>query len=287
MNTLHQQAPAQVAGAGLGLRRGMLPMLQNLDDDAVDFFEVAPENWIGVGGRFAYQLRQFTERFDFLCHGLSLSIASPAPLDLGFLSQVKDFLDTHKVKYFSEHLSYCSDDKGHLYDLMPIPFTPEAVSYVAQRIRQVQDVLQRPLAIENVSAYAAPGQQMTEVEFVNAVLNEADCTLLLDVNNVFVNSVNFSFDPFDYLDKIDHQKAAYLHVAGHYVEAPDIRVDTHGSEVIQPVWELLTYAYNKTGPLPTLLERDFNFPPLPELLSEINQIRHLQQAANEPKAVSS
>ena len=265
--------------AGLGLRRGMLPMFDELQDGDLDFMEIAPENWIGVGGRFGRQFRALTERFPFLCHGLSLSVGGPAPLDQSFLQQLKGFLSQHNISYYSEHLSYCSDDKGHLYDLMPIPFTQEAVVYVSNRIRQVQDTLERQIAIENVSFYAAPGMQMSEVEFINAVLAEADCTLLLDVNNIYVNSVNFNYDPSEYLDLLDVEKTSYLHVAGHYVEAPDLRVDTHGSSVIEPVWQLLKKAYGLIGPLPTLLERDFNFPPLSSLLSEVNRIRHMQSVA--------
>ena len=275
---MSHSAVASIHGAGLGLRRGMLPMLGPLQDRDVDFMEVAPENWIGVGGRFGRQFRALTERFDFVCHGLSLSIGSPAPLDVAFIQQIKHFLDVHDIKYFSEHLSYCSDDKGHLYDLMPIPFTADAVSYVASRIRQVQDILERPLAIENVSFYAAPGQEMSEIEFVNAVLAESDCTLLLDVNNIYVNSINFRYDPYEFLHALDLSRAAYIHVAGHYEEADDLRVDTHGSDVIDPVWDLLAEAYRCVGPLPTLLERDFNFPPLARLLDEISHIRRLQTA---------
>ena len=278
MSNLSTSAITTIHGAGVGLRRGMLPMLGPLQDTDVDFMEVAPENWIGVGGRFGRHFRALTERFNFVCHGLSLSIGSPAPLDVAFVQQIKQFLDTHDIKYFSEHLSYCSDDKGHLYDLMPIPFTPEAVSYVAKRINQVQDILERPLAIENVSFYAAPGQEMSEIEFVNAVLQEADCTLLLDVNNIYVNSINFRYDPYEFLHALDLSRAAYIHVAGHYEEADDLRVDTHGSDVIDPVWDLLAEAYRCTGPLPTLLERDFNFPPLDELLGEVAHIRRLQEA---------
>lgn len=279
------QVQAAIHGAGIGLRRGMLPMLDDLNDQDVDFMEVAPENWIGVGGRYGRQFRALTERFDFICHGLSLSIGSPAPLDVAFVQQVKHFLDTHNILYFSEHLSYCSDDKGHLYDLMPIPFTEEAVTYVARRIQQVQDILERPLAIENVSFYAAPGQQMAEIDFVNAVLSEAQCTLLLDVNNIFVNSVNFRYDPYEFLHKLDLSRVAYIHVAGHYEEADDLRVDTHGSAVIDPVWDLLASAYSVLGPTPTLLERDFNFPPLPELLAEVGHIRQLQAQTDGQQAV--
>ncbi len=253
--------------------------LATLEGSAVDFMEVAPENWIGVGGRFGRQFRALAERFPLVCHGLSLSLGGPAPLDVALLRSVRDFLDSHRVRCYTEHLSYCSDDKGHLYDLMPIPFTEEAVHYVAGRIRQTQDILGRRIGIEHVSYYAAPGQRLSEVDFINAVLAEADCDLLLDVNNVYVNGINFDYDPYQFLCDIDGARTLYVHVAGHYVEAEDLRVDTHGAAVVDPVWDLLAAAYRQWGVLPTLLERDFNFPPLEELLGEIEHIRRLQQAA--------
>ncbi|MEM8767396.1 MAG: DUF692 domain-containing protein [Pseudomonadota bacterium] len=267
-----------VNGAGLGLRRGLLPELLEVDDGVIDFLELAPENWIGVGGRFGRQFRSLAERFPLVCHGLSLSIGSPAPVDRAFLADVKTFLDEHNVRCYSEHLSFCSDDKGHLYDLMPIPFTEEAVNYVAGRIREVQDFLERQLVIEHISYYAAPGQALSELEFLNAVLEEADCGLLLDVNNIYVNSINFRYDPEAFLRGIDGRRIAYVHIAGHYVEAEDLRVDTHGSNVIKPVWDLLELAYEQWGVAPTLLERDFNFPPMDELLAEVAHIRSLQGA---------
>lgn len=254
-------------------------MLNELADTDVDFLEVAPENWIGVGGRFGRQLRSYTERFPLFCHGLSLSLGSPAAIDRSFVGDVKAFLDEFNVSFYSEHLSWCSDDKGHLYDLMPIPFTEEAVSYVAGRIRRIQDQLERTLIIENVSYYAAPAQAMREVDFINAVLAEADCELLLDVNNIYVNSVNFGYDAEAFIAELDLSRVAYLHVAGHFEEAADLRVDTHGSDVIEPVWRLLESAYAKVGPRPTLLERDFNFPSLEELLSEVGRIRTMQAAS--------
>lgn len=267
-----------VSGAGLGLRRSLLPDLADMDDGAIDFMEVAPENWIGVGGRFGRQFRAISERFPLVCHGLSLSIGSPASLDYQFLKDVKSFLDLHGIDCYTEHLSYCSDDKGHLYDLMPIPFTDEAVTYVSARIREVQDVLERRIGIEHVSYYAAPGQVLSELEFINAVLREADCDLLLDVNNIYVNSVNFAYDPLAFLHGIDGDRTVYIHIAGHYVEAEDLRVDTHGSAVIEPVWQLLDAAYQRWGVRPTLLERDFNFPPMSELLEEVGRIRMAQAA---------
>ena len=265
-----------VAGAGLGLRRTLMGPLRENPPDNVDFFEVAPENWIGIGGKMGKDLRYFTERYPFVAHGLSLSIGSPAPLDETFLQRVKRLLDEHDFRFYTEHLSYCSDD-GHLYDLMPIPFTEEAVHYVAERIRRVQDILERRIAMENVSYYAAPGKQMEEIDFVNAVLTEADCDLLLDVNNIYVNSINHRYDAETFLKALPAERVVYFHMAGHYDEADDLKIDTHGAPVINPVWTLLETAYENFGVVPTLLERDFNIPPLPELLSEVGHIATLQE----------
>ena len=268
-----------IEGAGLGLRRGLFRALREHDDlisNSVDFWEVAPENWIGVGGRFGREFRKYTERYPVVCHGLSLSIGGPAPLDLDFLSSVRDFLTEHNIPLYSDHLSACSDH-GHLYDLMPIPFTEDAVRYVASRIRKVQEVLDRKIAVEHVSYYAAPGQELSESEFINAVIDEADCNLLLDVNNAYVNSVNFQYDPYEFIDSLPISRVTYIHIAGHYEEADDLRIDTHAATVIDKVWSLLEYVYQRYGSIPTLLERDFNFPTIPELVEEVTQIRQYQQ----------
>ena len=272
---MHQQYP--VHGAGLGLRRSLLNSLMENPPD-VDFMEVAPENWINVGGALGRKFRFFTERYPFVTHGLSLSLGSPAPLDEDFLRQVKKFLDTHGIRFYTEHLSYCGDD-GHLYDLMPIPFTEEAVEYVADRIKRTQEILDRPIAVENVSYYAAPGQELEEIEFVKAVLEKADCGLLLDVNNIYVNSINHRYDAEEFLRALPAERVVYFHVAGHYVEAEDLRVDTHGADVCDPVWQLLEKAYDHCGVVPTLLERDFNIPPVPKLMEEIQVIRDRQDKA--------
>jgi uncharacterized protein (UPF0276 family) len=190
---------------------------------------------------------------------------------------IKQFMAEHQIKLYSEHLSYCSHN-GHLYDLMPIPFTEEAVRHVAGRIRRVQELLERRIAIENVSYYAAPGQEMAEIDFFNAVVQEADCDILLDINNIYVNSVNHGYDPEAFLRAVPGQRIAYAHIAGHYVEAEDFLVDTHGAEVIDPVWKLLGKAYELYGVFPTLLERDFNLPPLAELLREVETIKAIQDA---------
>ena len=278
METINHISMNGVQGAGLGLRRTFMDELLSVENAPVDFLEVAPENWLEMGGRLGKKLRAFTERFPMLCHGLSLSIGGPTSLDDDFVKRIKTFLDTHQVRLYSEHLSYCSDD-GHLYDLMPIPFTEEAVHYVANRIRRVQDILQRRLIIENVSYYAAPGQELDELTFVNAILAEADCDLLLDINNVYVNSINHRYSAKAYIDAIDSKRIAYMHIAGHDNEAADLIVDTHGADVIEPVWDLLAYCYQQHGIKPTLLERDFNIPDLQTLFAEVEQIRGYQDDA--------
>jgi uncharacterized protein len=274
------EASRELRGAGLGLRRTLLGPLQSMDQGSVDFLEVAPENWIGIGGRFNRQFRELAERYPIALHGLSLDIGGPDPIDTDLVRSVKSLISEIDAPLYSEHLTYCAA-QGHLYDLLPIPFTEEAVHHVADRVRQVQDILGQPIVLENASYYAQPHADMTEAEFVGAVLSESDSGLLLDVNNIYVNSINHCYDPLEYLDALPLERVHYIHVAGHYDEAPDLKVDTHGSDVIDPVWALLTQAYQRLGPVPTLLERDFNIPPLAELLQEVEQVRQLQTAVGE------
>lgn len=265
-------------GAGLGFRRELIPALKTRVPDAIDFFELAPENWIDMGGAYGRDLRGFTERYPFVCHGLSLSIGGPTPMDEMLLRKTRQFMDAHGMQLYTEHLSYCSDD-GHLYDLLPIPFTEEAVNYVAARIRRAQDILERRIAIENASYYTpSPIAEMDEIAFIHAVLETADCDLHLDVNNVYVNSVNHRYDPLEFIRALPTERIVYMHMAGHYNEAADLIVDTHGADVIDPVWSLLDATYRIHGVAPTLLERDFNIPPLAELAREVERIAHIQSA---------
>jgi len=268
-----------VQHTGLGLRRSFLTEIIKTPPKNVSFYEVAPENWMTIGGKLGKQFRAMTEQFDFVCHGLSLSIGSSDPLDETFVTAIKHFMQKHQIKFYSEHLSYCSH-QGHLYDLMPIPFTSEAATHVAKRIQRVQDILEQKIAIENVSYYAAPGQEMSEIDFFNAVIDEADCDVLIDINNIYVNSVNHGYDAETFLRAIPAEKIAYAHIAGHYVEADDFLVDTHGADVIDPVWNLLAKAYELYGVFPTLLERDFNIPSLEVLLKEVDTIQSIQKAWN-------
>ncbi len=280
MNDQGHSKPGQypVQGAGLGLRRPIADQLMANPPEDVDFMEVAPENWIHVGGKLGKKLRFFTERYPFVIHGLSLSIGAPSPLNEQLVRDVKEFMAEHNIRLYSEHLSSCGDD-GQLYDLMPIPFTEEAVKHVAARVRRVQDILEQRMALENVSFYAPVDSSMTERDFLLAVLEEADCDLMLDINNIVVNSINHKYDASEFLRAMPAERIRYFHLAGHFVEDEDLRIDTHGTPVDDEAWALLQDAYALFGPVPTLLERDFNFPPMDELLGEVRRIKELQLAS--------
>ncbi|MFH1495320.1 MAG: DUF692 domain-containing protein [Pseudomonadota bacterium] len=269
------------SGAGLGFRRELIGPLMTGVPEAIRFFELAPENWAGTGGRSAKQLRHFTERHPFVCHGLSLSLGGPGPLDEALLHRIKAFMTEHGIALYTEHLSWCADD-SHLYDLLPIPFTGDAVRWTAERIKRAQDILEMRIGIENASYYIAPpGAEMSETEFISAIIDEADCALHLDVNNIYVNSRNFGFDAIEFMTALPLERTCYVHVAGHHVEPDGLIIDTHGAEVIDPVWSLLEAAYQHIGgDIPTCLERDFNLPDLGLLTTEVEQIARLQ--ANAP-----
>ena len=268
------------AGAGLGWRRELIAPLAAGVPEVIDFFELAPENWAGAGGSSARTLRAYTERYPFVCHGLSLSLGGPGPLDEAWLRRIKAFMREHGMTLFTEHLSWCADER-QLYDLLPIPQTEEAVRWTAARIRRAQDILELRIGIENASTYVAPpGAELSEAEFITAVVQEADCLLHLDVNNIYVNSRNHGFDAHQFLQALPLERTCYVHVAGHYVEPDGLIIDTHGADVIDPVWALLEAAYARIGgAVPTCLERDFNLPALPVLAAEVAQIARLQAAA--------
>lgn len=273
-----RQLPPQIEGVGLGLRRDFIDEVLLAEQPlAVDFFEVAPENWVKLGGAYGKKLRTLTEQYPFVCHGLSLNLGGFSPLDVDYIKQLKAFFKTHQVRYFTEHLSYCGD-QGHLYDLMPIPFTEEAVHHVAERIRITQDILEQEIGIENISFYAQQSNELTEAEFVNAVVETADCGLLFDVNNTYVNAINHRYDAKAFMHSMPSDRMRYFHMAGHFDEADDLKIDTHGADVKKAVWDLLDATYQQHGLVPTLLERDFNIPPIQELMLEVEQIRAAQKA---------
>ena len=300
-------------GAGLGYRRDLADDFLNLSsNNAIQFMEVAPENWVKMGGAARYKFDQAAERYPLAVHGLSLSLGGQAPLDRELLKNTKALMTQYNSTFFSEHLSYC-ECEGHLYDLLPMPFTEEAVKHVAQRIRYVQDFLGLQISLENTSYYLhSPTSTMNEVEFLNAIAQEADCGIHLDVNNIYVNGVNHGLlDPYVFLDQVDMKRVNYIHIAGHYEEhsaaqvvedlegesfnkikgayrhLPELLIDTHGEAVKGTVWDLLEYAYQRLPVIPpTLLERDFNFPPFAELYAEVEHIAQLQQKYAQKEVIS-
>lgn len=266
-----------LSGVGLGLRSEFLSsFLHHPRKNEVNFLEVAPENWIKTNIKKKAELKKFTETYPLVCHGLSLSIGDLKPLDLKFLDQLKQFFDHYNVQIYSEHLSYCGDESGHLYDLMPLPFTQGMINYLIPRIQKVQEIIHRPLVLENVSYYLSIKPEMTEIEFLLSILNQSGALLLLDVNNVYVNSINHHYDPYEFIDQIPTEKIAYIHIAGHYRESENLIIDTHGADIIDPVWDLLSFTYQRHGIFPTLLERDFNIPELDELFLETAKIKQYQ-----------
>lgn len=283
--TRHDE-PASLAGAGLGLRRGYLQELVDLPAGRIDFLELAPENWIGVGGRLGRAFASLAERYPLALHGLSLDIGGSDPLDRELLAGVRRLMDRYPVALYSEHLSFCAHE-GHLYDLLPLPFTEAAVRHVAERVGIVQDIIGKPLVLENASYYApaADGEGMDEADFIAEVAERSGCELLLDVNNVYVNSINHGYDARAFIERLPLARVRYLHLAGHYDEADDLKIDTHGMPVVEPVWDLLASVYARLGAVPTLLERDVNLPPLATLLDEVARVRALQ--ADAPAALAS
>jgi uncharacterized protein (UPF0276 family) len=271
------------AMVGIGFRKDFADEFLSANTLRPSFIEVAPENWIGIGGYWKKQFRKALEKYPLYTHGLSLSIGSPDELDIPFLKKVKQFLAETGARIYSEHLSYSKCDNAHLYDLLPIPFTQDAVKHVAGRIRTVQELLERKLAIEIVSYYTPVAPELTEIEFINAVLETADCDLLLDVNNIYVNAFNHGYEARAFIDRLPLERVAYIHMAGHEQVAPDLIIDTHGEAIIDPVYDLFTYAMQKLQrDVPVLLERDFNIPELQDLQTELERLQGIKQQCLNP-----
>ena len=258
---------------GLGYRRDFADEFFEKNLIKPDFIEFAPENWMNIGGYWKKELDRIAEQFPIVCHGLSLSIGSPDPLDMDFLKSLKQFLDRYDVKIYSEHLSFSKCDNAHLYDLLPIPFRKDAVKHVSERIKMVQDYLERPFVMENVSYYTPVAAEMDEVSFISEIVELSNCQLLLDVNNVYVNAFNHQYDPKQFIEQLPLNNVAYIHMAGHEQVAPDLIIDTHGQPIIDPVYDLFEWTIAKINPVPVLLERDFNIPEMDELNQEMNRLR--------------
>lgn len=258
---------------GLGFRRDIADDILSLTGiEKPAFVEFAPENWMNLGGYWGKKLKETSEKYSITTHGLSLSIGSPDPLNWDFIKQVKTFLDEYSIEIYSEHLSYSQSQNAHLYDLLPIPFREDAIKHIVQRIKEVQDFLERPLVIENVSYYTPIAAEMSEHQFISAIVNESNCNLLLDINNVYVNSFNHQYNAKDFISNLPLDKVAYIHMAGHEQVEEDLIIDTHGQPIIDKVFELFEWTLPKLKQVPILLERDFNFPEMQEIQAELTQL---------------
>ena len=273
--------PQSPTGVGLGLRGAFLRDVVRGDaDDKVAFLEVAPENYMHRGGRSPKRLATLAERFPIITHGLMMSLGGTDPFDDAYMAELKAFLDRYDPPWHSDHICWSGMDGAVLHDLLPIPFTTETAKRVAGRIREAADRLERPMAIENISWYLQLGKStLDEAAFITEVLERADCGLLLDVNNVFVNATNHGFDAQAWVDAVPLERVVQLHIAGHEPWDETLLVDTHGAEVRDEVRALLSYVIERTGPKPVLLERDSNIPPLSELLDEAASLQAVYDAA--------
>lgn len=258
---------------GIGFRRDFSEELLNGSALNPDFIEFAPENWLEMGGHWGRTVKKAVDKYPVICHGLSLSIGSPDELDWDFIRKLKGFLDDFGVDIYSEHLSFASCSNAHLYDLLPVPFRDDAIKHVAKRIREVQDFLERRIAIENVSYYTPVAAEMDEASFVKSVVEEADCDMLLDVNNVYVNAFNHNYDAKEFIRKLPLERVKYIHMAGHEQVEPDLIIDTHGQPIIDKVYELFDWTIQKLDPVPVLLERDYNYDDMAQLQQELQVLK--------------
>lgn len=273
----------KLQGFGLGLRTPHYEALQN-EPHAVDWLEIITENYLGPGGKPLHYLERMRERFPLVMHGVSLSIGGTDPLDLEYLSQVRNLAARIEPHWISDHLCWTGIDGYNLHDLLPLPYTEEALASVAARVGQVQDALGRQILLENVSSYLSfQASELTEWDFLSEVARRADCAILLDINNIYVSGVNHGFDPLVYLQAIPKERVRQFHLAGHSDMGGHL-IDTHDHPIAEPVWDLYGAAVAQFGMVPTMIERDDNIPELGELVAELQIARalagrHLQQAA--------
>jgi len=265
-------------GVGLGLRREMAnETFENRN--SLDFLELVPENYMGLGGAARNRLDTARSSFPLVTHGINLSLGSTDELSNDYVRALKKLLDLIDAPWWSDHLCFASIDGVYMHDLLPLPFSREAVRHVAKRAKLVQEKIGRPFLFENISFYMnMPGAELTEAQFISEVLEQSDCGLLLDVNNVFVNSLNHGYDPFEFLSQIPLDRTVQIHIAGHW-HGPDKIIDTHGAAVEEPVYQLLKYVLERTQVNAVMLERDQNFPDFAEILHETGRIREIVKAA--------
>jgi uncharacterized protein (UPF0276 family) len=264
-----------VTGFGLGLRTEHYAAFTE-PQTGVDWLEVISENYLVPGGKPLHHLDRIRRDVPMVMHGVSMSIGSTDPLDLAYLRELKALADRIEPAWISDHLCWTGVDHHNLHDLLPLPYTEAALRHVVQRVQQVQDLLGRRLLLENVSSYVSfAGDEMSEWQFIAELAQRADCELLLDVNNVYVSSVNHGFDAKAFIDAMPRERVRQIHLAGHEDHGSYL-VDTHDHPVCEAVWSLYAYTVQRLGPVPTMIERDDHIPPLPELLAELDQARAIQ-----------
>ena len=287
METGRPSCGSEASGIGLGLRHALSRELFELERSPIRWLEIHPENYLDRGGRYETMLATARARYPLLTHGLTMAFGSIAPFDATYLRELRALLEDLEVPWQSDHLCFAGVDGMFAHDLLPLPWSRECIDVVVDRVRQAQDALGLPIAIEHISYYAeAPGGTMGELEHLVEILERADAKLLLDVNNVFVNSQNHGFDPRRFIDALPLERVVQLHVAGHLVCADGLRIDTHAEPVCEEVFELFEYTMRRLArPLPVLLERDDNYPALAELLREVERLDAIYTRALTREAV--
>lgn len=272
-NFIKEKSRLPVLGVGLGYRTAIAE--QTLEHrDQIDFLEVISEHYTTAGPLKMKEI-ETAEKFQIIPHGVELSIGSTDEIDDQYLKNLKQFIELINAPWWSDHLSFTGADHAHLNNLIPLPFSKEAVDHVVRRARKVQEYIGVPFLLENITAYLrTPGGEMSEAQFISEILEQADCGMLLDVNNVYVNSLNYNFDPFDFIDQIPLDRVVQIHIAGHR-KTREIVLDTHGAQISKPVYDLLAYVLKKTKVHAVLLERDQYFPKFDSLLRELQNIRDI------------
>lgn len=272
--TAHRASPH--LPVGLGFRRDLADALFAAPVGGFDFVELAPENYLGFGGRRRRILARAQDRWPILAHGLALSLGGRDPLDSSYLDQLAEFVAGIGTPHYSDHLCVSSADASHSHELLPIPLTRESARHTAQRIREVSSAMPVPFAVEHISAYSRwPEDELSEADFVTEVVEHADCGLLLDTNNLYVNSMNFGLQAEEMLERMPLEATLQIHIAGHTLRPDGLRIDSHAESVVEDVYGLLRQALARTGPVPVLIERDDNFPPMAELLAEVEMVRKI------------
>lgn len=272
MNSTHHNR--EFLGYGLGLRTDYYDIILQ-DKPDVDWFEILSENYMVKGGKALYYLDAIREQYPVVMHGVSMSIGGTDPLDYNYLKQLKTLMDRAQPKWISDHLCWTGQGSHNLHDLMPLPYNDETILHVAERVKKVQDYLETKILLENVSSYVTyKHSEMNEWEFYSRVTEEADCLMLLDINNIYVSARNHHFDSVDYINGVPSERVQQFHLAGH-TDYGDYVIDTHDHPVVDPVWNLYEEALRHFGPVSTMIERDDQMPPFDELMEELKQARSI------------